>query len=137
MMVLMTIGAIAGVIILYLLVSWINRYSYSKYRYEFFSFSNYVVTGVGYFLIYFGQDWHAEALVNSGDVLNGQLLMGIGAVLILAVFVNHVRNTNFLFAVVVGAFQIVLYIPLAYLGAFALVAMVAALFDTKPVYRIN
>ena len=137
MLVLTIIGVIAGIIILSLFVSWINRYTYATYYYEFFNFSNYVVTGIGYFLIYFGIDWYEKALIKNGDLLNGQLMMSIGAVLILGVFINHVKRTNFLFALVVGIFQIILYIPLAYLGAFVLLAMFAFVMDTKPVYRIN
>ncbi|MEA2016828.1 MAG: hypothetical protein U9N59_00140 [Campylobacterota bacterium] len=136
MKVLFILGFITAVIVLIAIVIWINNYSEREYNYEFFNWGNYVATAIGYFLIWYGDSWFNEAVINNGDLLNGQLLIGIGLVFLVSVLYIHIKNTNFLFGVVIGAFQFIVYLPLAIFGFIGLLMAVAWLMDTKPVYRI-
>ena len=136
MTVLVTLGVLAVIAILFLIVTWINDYSERAFDYEFFSWANLAITSIGYFLLFYGFKWFNEALSEGGDILNGQLLMGIGLLFILSVLYTNIKHTNFLFGIVVGVFQLILYIPLSVISIFALLATAAWLTETKPVYRL-
>jgi len=78
-----------------------------------------------------------KALERGGDILNGQLLMGIGVIVILIVVYSNIKNTSLVFGVLITIFQQLLYIPLsvfAFLGVLLALAMASG---TKPVYKIN
>ena len=136
MTVLTILGVLIVIIILFAIVSRINDYSERTFDYEFFSWGNLGVTALGYLLLFYGTKWFNEALSESGDILNGQLLIGIGFIFILGVLYTHIKHTNFLFGIVVGAFQLILYIPLSVISIFLLLATAAWLSETKPVYRL-
>jgi len=136
MKVLIILGVIAVIAILFVIVSWINNFSEKTYNYEFFSWGNLGVTALGYLLLFYGAKWFNEALSEGGDILNGQLLIGIGVLLILRLLYIHIKHTNFLFGIVVGVFQLILYIPLSVISIFVLLATAAWLSETKPVYRL-
>ncbi len=136
MTVLIILGVLAVIVVLFVIVSWINDYSERTFNYEFFSWGNLAVTAVGYLLLFYGDKWFNEAVTKSGDILNGQLLMGIGFLFILGVLYTHIKNTNLLFGIVVGIFQLILYIPLSVISIFALLAVAGWLTETKPVYKL-
>lgn len=85
MLVLSIIGIILAAFLLYLFIDYVNKYSQEKYSYQFFNWGNYIATAVGYALIYFGQSWYWKAFLNSGDTLNGLLLVLIGILLVVIV----------------------------------------------------
>jgi hypothetical protein len=136
MTVLYTIGFLAVVILLLLIVTYINEYSTKHYSYEFFSFGNLAVVAIAYLMLFYGDKWYSEELVKGGDILNGQILMGIGVLVISALVYVHIKNTSILFAAVVTPFQLILYIPAAVLSIFAFIIVAAWLSETKPVYRL-
>ena len=136
MTVLYTIGFLAVVILLLLIVTYINDYSTKHYSYEFFSFGNLAVVAIAYLMLFYGDKWYSEELVKGGDILNGQILMGIGVLVISALVYVHIKNTSILFAAVVTPFQLIIYIPAAVLSIFAFIIVAAWLSETKPVYRL-
>ena len=136
MTVLIILGVISVIAILFVIVSWINDYSEKTFDYEFFSWGNLGATALGYLLLFYGTKWFYEALSEGGDILNGQLLIGIGFLFIIRVLYIHIKRTNFLFGIVVGVFQLILYIPLSVISIFALLATATWLTETKPVYRL-
>ena len=137
MTVLYTIGFLAVVIILGLIASWINTFSIKKFNHKFFNWSNFIITALGYLALWFGNDWFQEASTTGGDILNGQLLMGIGAVFVIGVFLNDIRRTNFIFGIFAGAYQLAIYVPLSIVSALLVLMAMAWAMDTKPVYNIN
>ena len=136
MTVLYIIGFLAVVILLLLIVTYINDYSTKHYSYEFFSFGNLAVVAIAYLMLYYGHSWYSEELTKGGDILNGQILMGIGALIICALIYVHIKNTSIIFATIVTPFQLILYIPAAVLSIFAFIVVAAWLTETKPVYRL-
>lgn len=137
MTVLYFLGIGAIVVFILMLIGWINNISQRKFHYEFFSMGNLIATGIAYFLIYFGNNWYMKELAKNGDLLNGQLLIWIGVGIILSMLFIHIKNTTFLFGLIIGIFQLLIYIPATIIGGFILLVMMAWLSETRPVYRIN
>ena len=136
MIVLFIVGFIALIIVLFKVVFWINEFSETNYNYEFFSWGNLGITSVGYLLLFYGNKWFDIALSGAGDISNGLLLMAMGLILVSKILYTHIKQTNLLFGVVVGTFQLILYIPLSVISIFSLFAGAAWLTEAKPVYKL-
>jgi len=134
--VLFIVGFIALIIVLFRVVFWINEFSETNYNYEFFSWGNLGITSVGYLLLFYGNKWFDIALSGAGDISNGLLLMAMGLILVSKILYTHIKQTNLLFGVVVGTFQLILYIPLSVISIFSLFAGAAWLTEAKPVYKL-
>ncbi|HIQ27733.1 MAG TPA: hypothetical protein EYH42_04460 [Sulfurovum sp.] len=94
MLVLKIIGILIAAFLVYLLIVKVNEYTIQKYRYQFFNMANFLISAVGYGLLYFGYKWYMNALEKNQDLLNGQILIGIGVILILAVIYYNIKNTS-------------------------------------------
>lgn len=136
MTVLYIIGVLAIVIVLLMFVGWVNALSQSKYDYEFFTYGNLALTTIAYALLFFGAKFYLDALSAHGDILNGILMMGIGAIIILGVLIWHIKHTSFIFGLLFGILQLVIYIPAGIVSFLIIIAALAWLSDTKPVYRL-
>jgi len=137
MTVLYIIGFLAVLFALAMIVSWINEYSQNHYNYEFFNIGSFIIIAIGYGLAWYGWTWFNEAVDAGGDILNGQILVGIGVMLVSGMFLNNIRNTSLEFGFLAGIFQLVLFIPLSIAAAFAFIVAAAWMAETKPVYNIN
>ncbi|MCD6433867.1 MAG: hypothetical protein J7L21_07480 [Sulfurimonas sp.] len=137
MTVLFILGLIAVAVALFMMVSWINTYSQRHYNYEFFNIGSFIIIAIGYGLAWYGWTWFNEAVDAGGDILNGQILVGIGVMLVSGVFLSNIRNTSLAFGFFAGMFQLVLFVPLSVAAAFAFIVAVAWMSETKPVYNIN
>ena len=102
MTVLYIIGVLAIVIVLLMLVGWVNALSQRKYDYEFFTYGNLALATIAYALLFFGGKFYLDALSAHGDILNGILMMGIGAIIILGVLIWHIKHTSFIFGLLFG-----------------------------------
>ena len=137
MTVLYILGFIAVVVIIFIVTAWVDGFSERTYGYKFFTWGNLALTSIGYFIILYGGKWFLEASTKGGDILNGQILVLLGVMLVSGIFLNHIRNTGLVFGVIVGVYQLLLYIPLSVISALALFVGVAWAMETKPVYNIN
>lgn len=137
MQVLIFIGTIIAILLVWLFVVYVNKYTENKYNYEFFNMTNYGFIAIGYVLIYFGKGWYTSAMLAQQDLLNGQLLMGFGAMLILGAFYYNIKNTSLVFGIGLTVVQCVIYLPLAILAVIAVVAMFSYFAETKLVYNVN
>ena len=137
MFVLGVVGVIVALLFLYWLFEYLNNYSLDHYKYEFYSGSRLIVVIIGYWCLFFGHGMYEEALKNSGDILNGQALMGIGALLVFLILYNNFKAVPMTEAIFLSALELLLCVPLAYGAFFLLLAAVAFFSDTKPVYVIN
>ena len=136
MIVLFIVGFIALIIVLFRVVFWINEFSETNYNYEFFSWGNLGITSVGYLLLFYGNKWFDIALSGGGDISNGLLLMAMGLILVSKILYTHIKQTTLLFGVVMGTFQLILYIPLSVISIFSIFAGAAWLTEAKPVYKL-
>jgi len=137
MTVLFILGLIAVAVALFMMVSWINASSQRDYNYEFFNIGSFIIIAIGYGLVWYGWTWFNEAVDTGGDILNGQILVGIGVMFVAGVFLNNIRNTSLEFGFLAGIFQLVLFLPLSVAAAFAFIVAAAWMAETKPVYNIN
>ncbi|MEA2091281.1 MAG: hypothetical protein U9O83_02815 [Campylobacterota bacterium] len=137
MLVLGIILAVIVAILVYMLTQKIDGYTYTKYEYEFFTTDKFLTFFVAYLLLYFGNDWHEQALKASEDPLNGIVLIFIGALLILVNIYNNINNTSFILGFSVSIFQLVLFGVCSFFAFFALIVAVAFFANTRPVYNIN
>jgi len=137
MLVLKIIGILVAVLISYLIIDYLNNYTHKKYNYEFIDWNSYFVVAISYAFIYFGEKAYVHAVESNGDILNGQLLIGIGIIgLIIMLFIN-IKKTNFLVGVTGTVFQFAVYGVLAVVGLVAILIAGAFFSQTKPVYNLN
>lgn len=137
MLVVKIIGFLVAIYLVFMLVVKINDYTRDKYRYDFFNMTNFTISAIGYGLLYFGYIWYMKALDKHGDVLNGQILIGIGIVLLLGVIYLNVKNTSLSAGVSLSIVQAPIYSVLSIIALFVLLASIAFFSETKPVYNIN
>lgn len=126
-----------AIFLVYLFVIWINGYTDKKYQYEFFNLGNYFVSALGYVLIYYGHGWYVSALEKNLDILNGQLIMGFGVMLLVGVVYYNIKNTSLTTGLALSIVQLLLYIVLAVVGFLALIMAIGYFSQTKPVYNVN
>jgi len=138
MFVLTIIGVIALLFGIYALVEKVKKITFDKYGYESFEPSTASVVAVGYYFLYFGWGFFEGALKNHGDILNGIILMIIGAVLVGIMFLAALKSMQFSFmGFVYVLFEFGIYIPVAFVGLFIVLLLIAALSDTRPVWVVN
>lgn len=137
MLVVKIICFLVAMYLVFMLVVKINDYTRDKYRYDFFNMTNFTISAIGYGLLYFGYIWYMKALDKHGDVLNGQILIGIGIVLLLGVIYLNVKNTSLSAGVSLSIVQAPIYSVLSIIALFVLLASIAFFSETKPVYNIN
>ena len=136
-MVLKILGVIVALIVLYAIFTEMNDYSYKKYKYEFFSVAHLLQVIIGYWIIYFGSTLYTDALKHSGDILNGELLMGIGVIVVAIVLYKNFKAVPLSVALLFSAFELALCAPLAVAVLFILIVAVGVFAETKPVYVLN
>ena len=137
MTVLIIVGFIVGMIGLYLVFEYLNDVSMKNYSYEFFSIGHLIQVMIGYWIIFFGNNIYMKAAKASGDLLNGQLLIAIGVVVVLIVVYKNFKAVPFLVALAFTILELIICAPLAVGAFFILVIAAAALAETKPVYVLN
>lgn len=137
MVVLGIIGFIAVSMALYIFLEYLNRVTLERYSYEFFSISHMLQVIVGYLFIYFGHNLYLEELKKGIDVLNGQMLIVIGFVVVLVVIYKNFKAIPFLLAVLFTALELLIAVPLTFVVFLGLIMLFAAAAETKPVYVIN
>jgi len=137
MIILKLIGLVLLALLIYWLVVEINKYTYKEYDYDFFNMHNFVVTAVGYAFLYFGNRWYMSAFKANDDLLNGQILLGIGMSLIIYVIYINIKSTSIILGLFLTLFQLLLYVGLSFIAFFAIIILIAALSETKHVYVLN
>lgn len=138
MLVLSIIGIIAGLIIIYMGVMSANRYTQRRFRFEFFDWAGYLLVALCDGLLYFGYTWYMEALSHSGgDLLNGQILMGLGSMVAIFIVYRNIKSSNTAIGVLGTLLQFVIFSGLAVVGFFAILMAIGAASQVRPVYSIN
>ena len=141
MTVLIIIGVIVAILAAALLILWtitsVNQNTVKEFGYEFFNWSNYIISAIGYWLIFFGHKWYIKALAKNQDILNGQVLIGIGVILIVGVVYYNVRRTSFFEGIPLTLVQLPIYLLLAVAVAIAIFFVVVVFSSVRPVYNLN
>jgi len=138
MLVLKIIGVIALLIGIYALVEKVKEITYRDYKYESFEVPIASVVSIGYYLLYFGWKFYESAQESHGDILNGIILMIIGAALVSLMFLAALKQMQFSFmGFIYALFEFIIYIPVALVGLFILLILIAIVSDTRPVWVLN
>lgn len=137
MFVLGVIGVILIILFITFLIALTNNMTQKRYNFVFFNFTNYLISAIGYVLLYVGYKWYFSALAQHGDILNGMLLFFIGIAFILFVIYYNISHTSLLVGVPLTSIQLVLYAGLALVGIIVLLGAMAFFAEAKPVYRID
>lgn len=99
MVVLKILAVLALLWAVYLLVQKMNAFTYKHYRYEFLDEGKMILVSFAYYLLAGGFIVYSSALSSGGDLLNGGLIMGIGAILMILNIWSNIKNTNLLIGV--------------------------------------
>jgi len=102
------IGGLVILWVIYLLLMNYRDNIFNKFRYDIFDGQIFAMIVIAYGLIVYGMNWYHEALANSGDTLNGILLMSIAAILIVVSFIKNFDKTNFINAIYITIVQLCL-----------------------------
>ena len=137
MVVLSIIGVVIVLFIVYRFIQYSNRHSLKKYNYEIFNVGTFFLSVLGYVALFFGYSWYGDALQDHTDILNGELVIGIGILLLYSVIYFNVNRTSLFYglimSIVTGAFYLV-----ATPFILAVIVMGVAYFSqTKPVFNVN
>ena len=137
MTVITIIGILVGLYLLFLFITSVNNYTYRVYKYDIFNKENYFTSVGAYALIFFGNNLYRDAVANSGDILNGQLLIGFGIMILVGVFAYNIKHTSLILGFILSLIQVVIYVPAAIVSLLILLVLIAYFSETKPVYNIN
>lgn len=137
MIVLAIVGFIIVTMGLYIFFEYLNDLIQRRYGYEFYSIGNLIQVIIAYWLMYFGDKLYMKALKVDGDPLNGGLLLAIGVVMVIIVIYKNFKAVPFFEALIFTILELLICIPLSVGVLFALLILMAALAETKPVYVLN
>ncbi len=137
MTVLSIIGIIAAIWFAYISIKNYNINTYEQYRYKFFDWDSYFIIAISYAFMFFGRMNYFEALKDGGDILNGQVLIGMGILGLAYMLLVNIKSTSIYTGITGTIYQLIVYSVLAVVGIFAMFAAFIFFADTKPVYNIN
>ena len=137
MLILKILAALVALYVIYLIAVAINQFTQKRYKYLFLNQTTLITSLSGYGALLFGYSWYMNALNKHGDILNGQILVGIGALLLLWTIYSNIKNTGLLIGIVFTAIQQIIYLVVGATSLFILFLLVAAYAEAKPVYRID
>jgi len=137
MLVLKILGVLLALFSLFKITQEINKFTNKRYRYLFFNKKTLLSSFAGYASAIVGYIWYTNALQQHGDILNGKLLMIIGALFLFWTVVYNIANTSFFIGTVFTLVQQISYLIVAAGGIILYVIMIAVYADAKPVYRID
>lgn len=134
------LGTIAVLVLLlgvYVLLERLDNYANYAYGHKFFTIDNFILIVVAYLFLFFGHSSYVEALKNSGDLLNGVVLVFIGVGILLYKLYDNMKKTNIVLGIFMTLIQFVLYVVMAVVSVFFMIVFAIFLGGTKPVYVIN
>lgn len=118
-----------------------NEHCRGRFGHAFFTKSAFSKTVSAFGLILIGSMWRASAAHDHGDTLNGLLLMGAGAGIILWLIYTNFKRTNVIYGIGGSALQIAVFTALAWIGIPILLAVLFIEFlviaTARPVYVVN
>ena len=137
MFVLKIIAILTSLWIFYKIITTLNNKIYTKYKHDFFDSDIFWLAFISNVFIYFGHTWYSEALINHADLLNGQIVMGIGGLGLLLLTALNIKSTNFIIGITGSVIQIALFAIASFFTFFILMIIGLWMMETKPVYVIN
>ena len=137
MLILKILAALVALYVIYLIAVALNQFTQKRYGYLFLNKKTLITSLSGYGALLFGYSWYMNALDKHGDILNGQILIGIGVVLLFWTIYSNIKNTGLLIGIIFTVIQQIIYLVVGAAGLFILFLLFAAYAQAKPVYRID
>jgi len=110
------VGAVVLLILILGLLFAFDEHVEQKFGHRFFTKATFIAKVVSCVMMIFGYDWHLSALQSHGDPLNGWVLAGVGAVILLGIAINNVVKTNFVYGIGGSLIQLPLFAALGYIS---------------------
>lgn len=116
MLMLKIVGAVVLLILILGLLFAFDEHVEQKFGHRFFTKATFIATVVSCVMMIFGYDWHLSALQSHGDPLNGWVLAGVGAVILIGIAINNVVKTNVVYGIGGSFIQLPLFAALGYIS---------------------
>lgn len=126
MLVLKLLGVVALLLIAAGAVYAFDARCESRFSHRFFTLESFCVTFFAVALLMGGHTWREASARSGGDVLNGIVLMALGALLVLGLLYVNLRRTSLPYALFGSLLQVSIFGALALIGVIALVVGLAA-----------
>lgn len=141
MLVLKILGIVIGIIIIYTIIQKLNRKCIEKFDFSLYSrgmSTGYFISGL---FLFFGWVWYNYALQEKTDILNGQVLMGVGALIAMFYIIISYYRTNIIYGTIGAVINLTTLLFFTFIGGYLFIIYVIfniiLLSSAKPVYIIN
>jgi hypothetical protein len=137
MFMLKLLGALVSLLILYGLLAAFNEHCQKKFSYRFFNFTSFIICAAAIGLVGLGSAWRTSAAAApDGDVLNGIVLMALGAALAIGLVVYNFKKTDWIYGtggtlVQLSIFGVLAYVAFLLLFLWAILSFFGALASLK------
>lgn len=141
MLVIKILAGLAIIFALYISVSKFNNHCSGLFGHAFFTRNAFLVTVASLVFLIVGNMWRQSAAVHHGDVLNGTVVMLIGAGITFFMIYSNIKRTNLVYGIGGSVVQLGLFFALAYISIpFVIIGLFCYFFtlaSAKPVYIVN
>jgi len=136
MTILKIVSAILALLAFVVALSAFEHHCSRKFGYRFFTRTTFTLTLISCALVAVGYHWHTTAAAAYAPALNGLLLAGGGAVILIGIACLNIVRTNWLYGIVGSIIQLPLFVSLTYAGwPFLLLGIVAYIFASGAAIR--
>lgn len=122
MLMLKIVGVLAALFLFWCALIAFDEHVEGKFGHRFFTKATFITIVVSCLMIAGGYQWHLSALKSHGDSLNGWVVLGIGAVVLIGIAINNVVKTNLTYGIGGSFIQLPLFLAIGYFGMPLLVA---------------
>ena len=121
-----TVLTIIGVVVLaggiFFALMRFNVHCEENFNYKFFSMPSCIASAAATWLVWGGYEMYTAAAKSGGDIYNGIALVVIGLGLFCGLVFFNFKRTNLLYGVGGSVLQLSLFVPLAYLSVYLIIA---------------
>ena len=145
MLVITILGGLLAITLVIWALSAFERFTARRYNHRFFTTGSFGAAALALGFVWGGRFWWQAALAQGGDALNGIVLIGLGALIVLAMLVRNLRRAGLVIGTCGSVLQATVF---GVLGSFGLVVLAVGLVlgfvgvlaisaGAQPVYVVN
>ncbi|MDX3905613.1 MAG: hypothetical protein QHC78_07985 [Pigmentiphaga sp.] len=116
MLMLKIVGVLAALFLILVILIAFDEHVQEKFGHRFFTKATFIAIVASCLMIAGGYHWHLSALKSHGDPLNGWVVLGIGAVILIGIAINNVVKTNLAYGIGGSFIQLPLFFAIGYFG---------------------
>jgi membrane-associated HD superfamily phosphohydrolase len=137
MLVLKIIGVIFVIAFVIFSLFKIKSFYENKFNKRLYLELTSILISVCYVVFFFSFRWYENALSSNGDIYNGLILMSICLVTIICVIIYNIKQSNFLYGVLLSIYQLIACIVGVAIIIFVILIILGISSNIRPVYKIN